>query len=375
MEEVQGAGGVAGGNRFAYDGRLGELYVLFIKNLLLTILTLGIYRFWAKTRVRRYLWSHTSLFGDRFEYTGTGKELFLGFLIALVLFVVVVAILGGLSALFGEVVAQIVFGVLYVLLFFLFFVARFAALRYRLSRTRWGGIRGGLAGSPWRFAGISVGWNLLNLLTVGLLGPVVKIRTLGYRIRNAYFGTARASFTAQAKDLYGRYLVYFFSSVFIALVGLAVAFGIVFALGLGDEMGELFRDRSPGEPPPQRLIWTILIGSYGVAFLIGLMMLPIVCWYYSFLYNYLLGRTVIAGIRFGGTVTTWGMFGYLIVNLLIMVFTLGLGFPWVMHRVMNFITANVVIDGAIDPDAVRQSQMSAPSTGEGLLELLDGGVV
>lgn len=83
MQDIQGAGDAAGGNGFVYDGRLGELYVLFIKNLLLTIITLGIYRFWAKTRVRRYLWSHTSLFGDRFEYTGTGKELFLGFLIAL----------------------------------------------------------------------------------------------------------------------------------------------------------------------------------------------------------------------------------------------------------------------------------------------------
>ena len=57
-------------------------------NLLLTIVTLGIYRFWAKTRIRRYLWSQTEFLGDRFEYTGTGKELLIGFLIVFAFLIV-----------------------------------------------------------------------------------------------------------------------------------------------------------------------------------------------------------------------------------------------------------------------------------------------
>ena len=78
-----GAGGTSAGaprtqfvphTQFVYDGRLGELYWIFIKNILLMIPTLTIWRFWGKTRMRRYLWSHTSLAGDRFEYTGTGGE-------------------------------------------------------------------------------------------------------------------------------------------------------------------------------------------------------------------------------------------------------------------------------------------------------------
>src|SRR5258705_6215321 len=72
--------------QFAYDGRLGELYGIFIVNLLLSIVTLGFYRFWGKTRIRRYIWSRLSLSGDAFEYTGTGGELFIGFLIVVVLF-------------------------------------------------------------------------------------------------------------------------------------------------------------------------------------------------------------------------------------------------------------------------------------------------
>ena len=52
---------------------------IHIVNILLTIVTIGLYRFWAKTRIRQYLWNHLEVEGDRLEYTGTGKELMLGF--------------------------------------------------------------------------------------------------------------------------------------------------------------------------------------------------------------------------------------------------------------------------------------------------------
>src|SRR5215471_14672701 len=68
-----------------YDGKLAELYRIFVPTLLLSIVTLGIYRFWGKTRIRRYLWAHTSFQGDRFVYADTGGELFRGFLFAALL--------------------------------------------------------------------------------------------------------------------------------------------------------------------------------------------------------------------------------------------------------------------------------------------------
>ena len=64
-----------------FDGRGGELFVVYIVNIFLTLVTLGIYRFWGKTRIRQYVWSHLRYKGDAFEYTGKGLELFLGFLI------------------------------------------------------------------------------------------------------------------------------------------------------------------------------------------------------------------------------------------------------------------------------------------------------
>src|SRR5689334_24469331 len=87
MTASDGAGSAmpaAGKTKLTYDGRVGELFVLWIKVLLLGIVTLGIYsRFWGKTRFRRYFWNHTSLLDERFEYDGTGGELFRRFLLAI----------------------------------------------------------------------------------------------------------------------------------------------------------------------------------------------------------------------------------------------------------------------------------------------------
>lgn len=65
----------------AYDGKTNELFKIYFLNLFLSILTLGVYHFWGKTRKRRYLTSSVHIENDRFEYTGYGYELFLGLIV------------------------------------------------------------------------------------------------------------------------------------------------------------------------------------------------------------------------------------------------------------------------------------------------------
>ena len=71
----------------AYDGDAGELLPIVLVNAVLSLVTLGLFRFWAKTRLRRYFLSRISFMGDRLAYTGTGKELFIGFLIVLMVLI------------------------------------------------------------------------------------------------------------------------------------------------------------------------------------------------------------------------------------------------------------------------------------------------
>src|SRR5437899_5818637 len=133
-EQPQRAGGAA----LVYDGRVGPLFRLWLKVTLLAVLTLGFYRFWGRTRIRKYLWSRISLDGERFEYDGTGGELFRRFLVTLVvlaplLFAPQIARLVGASA--GE--TGIVQAVQVALLFFVAYLGYYTGRRYRLNRTLW----------------------------------------------------------------------------------------------------------------------------------------------------------------------------------------------------------------------------------------------
>ena len=74
-------------NRVSFFDRRSDFRRLVFRGALLEFVTVGFYRFWLATDIRRHLWSHTSVEGDAPEYTGTAKELFLGFLFAVAILV------------------------------------------------------------------------------------------------------------------------------------------------------------------------------------------------------------------------------------------------------------------------------------------------
>src|SRR5512136_1676289 len=71
--------------RFTGDGR--AYWRILLRGAMLLAVTLGIYRFWLATDVRRFLWSNTEIAGESLEYTGTALELLLGFLVAIALLI------------------------------------------------------------------------------------------------------------------------------------------------------------------------------------------------------------------------------------------------------------------------------------------------
>src|SRR6188768_4566381 len=71
----------------SFSGGRGEFRRLVTRGAFLELITVGFYRFWLATDIRRHLWSNTHIDGDAAEYTGRGKELLIGFLFALAILV------------------------------------------------------------------------------------------------------------------------------------------------------------------------------------------------------------------------------------------------------------------------------------------------
>jgi uncharacterized membrane protein YjgN (DUF898 family) len=175
--------------RLAYRGTGGELFFIVIKNVFLTLITLGFYTPWARTAKRAFLWRQMEIGEHRLEYTGTGMELFWGYLKVGLVYLLLLGIPGGLQR--AAPTVSIVWRLVGTLI--LVFIIPFAiywSRRYLLGRTRWRGIRFGLAGEAKDFVKLFLWTSLLSGLTLGFYGPVANNRMYGFIMNNTRYGSA-----------------------------------------------------------------------------------------------------------------------------------------------------------------------------------------
>ena len=115
----------------------------------------------------------------------------------------------------------------------------------------------------------------------------------------------------------------------------------------------------------------IVVALFLVYTLFGLMILPLRCWWQAYLLRYLVAHTRAGRVVFASAISTRQMWGFLVLNYLIVVATLGLGWPWVMHRTLRLIANQLWIYGAPDGAAIGQPPDRGPRFGEGLLDMFD----
>ncbi|HVJ41428.1 MAG TPA: DUF898 family protein [Dongiaceae bacterium] len=360
--------------KLRYDGRIGALYWIFIKIVLLNIVTLTIYRFWGKAQLRRYVWSHMQLQGERLEYTGTGLELFLGFLLVIGLFSLFYAgiFLGAL--LFGQesALGTVLHLILPFFLIYLPMVAIYAAQRYRLTRTLWRGIRGGMTGSAWTYGFRALGYSLLVAVTAGLATPWAQMRLAEQRFNNSYFGDAKASLQASSKPVYKAFFLGFITYVVLMALLLAALYNIF-------DVGTLFARLSHpggGQADPEqmaRMAW-LFFAAY-LCVILGAAIIGVFAfsWYAASFF-----KAIAAGLRFDNLTFRSAMgaldyFRFWLGNILILAVTLGIGLPIIVHRSLRFFADRLEIIGEIDIERLKQNTLPKPRTGEGLLETFDAG--
>ncbi|GIW52414.1 MAG: hypothetical protein KatS3mg081_1769 [Gemmatimonadales bacterium] len=297
----------------AFHGTGGELFLIHLVNALLIVITLGIYWFWAKTKVRAYLYGQTEFDGDRFAYHGTGGELLRGWLkaVGLVFAVLVAGVL--IQLLLGEIV-----GALFIYAALGLVVAPMAivgARRYRLSRTSWRGVRFSFRASWKEFIPIFVPGVLLTVVTLGLYYPFFHVQVRRFLVDHSYFGNRPFSFDGDGRDIFGRHL--------LAL-----------------------------------LLFVPTLGFYWF-------------WYTAFRNRYYWSHTSFGGARFESTVTGGALLGLFLTNALLLLVTLGIAFPWVQVRTIRFHADRLVLAGPAELEEVRQEALAATATGEGLADLMD----
>jgi uncharacterized membrane protein YjgN (DUF898 family) len=215
---------------------------LLIRGAALLFVTLGIYRFWLSTDVRRFLWSNTEIAGDGLEYIGTARELLLGFLIAIALLVPINillflgAFIKGSAAQFSGVIALAVLTVLGQF-------AVYRARRYRLTRTVYRGLRFHQTGSAWRYAVCALFWWGMIGITLGLAYPFAQASLERFKVGHTFYGDLRGRFEGSGFGLFFRGLVMWLLVMVPLLLGIVAAISAIDWEALGEAM-----KRSPDDP-------------------------------------------------------------------------------------------------------------------------------
>jgi uncharacterized membrane protein YjgN (DUF898 family) len=306
-------------HRFSFHGTGGAFFAIVLKNMVLTILTLGIYSPWAKTARRAFLWQNTEIVGHRLRYHGTGQELLVGYIkVAIgyaILFGIPAAITHFVDATIGTIAQVAAFIIILPLIPFAIWGSR----RYLLSRTSWRGIRLRLEGPAGPYVKVFFLGYLLTIVTLGFYGPIWMNRMHRIALDATAVGTKKFQYRADDKE-----------------------------------------------------VWKIGIKGMGLTLLTCGFYYP---WYLAELSRYQMQNTWFDGAHGELNMTGSDMFQLLILQIFGVSMTMGLAFPWITCYSLQFTMSRLRFIGPIDFARIYQAQTDGSATADGLADALDVGVL
>lgn len=348
---------------FYFCGTGSEYFRIWIVNLLLTIITLGIYSPWAKVRRLRYFYGNTELNDESFDFTANPKRILIGRLIAIGVYLII-SVLGEFSPLIAAV------GGLLIMALFPWLVR--STLRFRARNSQYKNVRfafvGSLLGAYMLFGLVifanllitGVGYVAVNAQMVGtgvgifligfaLLAPFAWRLFKSYQFDNTQFGEMAFTWHASMLDVYKAVLIPIGIAILISIGGVVMA-------GLGGVIGSDFGV----------VVVLAVIGMY----LMVLLILPLI---QACLHKVVWGNLTIGESEF--VLNEFSIFRFAFIqftNFLLIGLTLGLFTPWAAVRLHRYKTETLSLvsyenfDEIITPQMVEESAL-----GEEIADVFD----
>lgn len=369
-----------------FKGSGGEYFKIWIVNILLTILTLYVYSAWAKVRTRRYFYGNTVLDNSAFEYHARGIQLLPGRLIGIAL--VALIALGEYLSIYVVAGAYV-----FVVLITPWAVCRSTAFNARMSSYR--NVRFGFTGKVYQYykyllfipaaffiaigavvaalvyAGVMPGEMALPLLPLGVLliyvaWPWLHCRLSGYSIDSSRYGTARFDTDLKASRFYGIYLSGIALSILLMLTFAIVGFGIIRLINADTPIDPDSLDTLLNSP--------VALMSLALAY-IGLIALGYFASAYigAKLRNYRFNRTLLdRKFQLSSTVRTLPLWWIEVSNLLLIIVTLGIAYPWAAVRKARFFARHTSVISQFSADQfVADQEQASSALGEEIGDAFD----
>jgi len=362
-----------------FTGSGSEYFRIWIVNLLLTLVTLGVYYPWAKVRRLRYFHGNTLVGEHPLGFHADPKKMLRGYLLVTLL-LVLYSSAGHFSPVAGLIAFLIVAAVWPALLK--------SSMQFRLANTSWRGLRFRFRGSVRGAYAALLPFFVPGLLIVGALvavpdqqnppdwyGVLMLLVFLGFfalvpwwwwRLKKFQhdhyaYGREQTELRTGAGSFYG----VFAETVGIGAAGMmvvgilvAVLVGIAAALGIG-------RGGLGDGPRPGGLIFFALIGT--LVFVVGLLAVQLVPrpYFTAKMQNLLWSRTASDAVGFESTLRFWPLFGLTLKNWLLIVLTLGLYWPFAAVAMQRLRVQAVTVVLQVDPQTLEDRARAAEGEAAG----------
>ena len=383
-----------------FEGSGFEYFKIWIVNILLTIVTLGLYYPWAKVRNRRYFCANSMLEDRNFEYHASGKQLFLGYLIAMGLLIAYIVLQNVSPALSGIALIILFFGLPWVI---------WRSLKFNMRMTSFSNVRfgfeNGLGGAYVNYLllpillfaviyGIPIAAFIFSMQTVGamaatpilFIGLIVglilalfvfafmKKRNTSYAINGYRYGQGIFYTDVKTKAFLWIILKCIGISI-MATVGILILMAVLASVsGLAGSLLEL--DLNIGDPESMQSVFqnSAIVAVIGLVYL-GLILISMLVLAYfvtrtrEYIYE---NSSLDKQITFFSSLKTLPFAWVMISNLLLIIFTLGLGLPWAKVRMARLFLENTHVDTSVGIDNyLTQRQGEQSSLGEQIGDAFD----
>lgn len=332
---------------FEFRANGAEYFRIWIVNLLLTIVTLGIYSAWAKVRRMRYFYGNTILDGHGFDYHAKPLQILKGRLIIVAAYAVFFLAIQAVPLLFLLLIPAALFGIPWIIQ---------KARLFQMRVTSYRNVRFNFHGDYQGALGAFVGWYFIASITFGILFPMWLYKRVNYTLNYAAYGKSDFRFVTPS----GSFFAFCYATAGMAVVVYA-AFAF-FVIKLGASSGGIDPEAAP----------THLLAAIGVAGIVGILLIAAAGMGIWGFYQARLANAAFGGIEIGATrvvseVKAWPLAWIEITNLFGMIFTLGLFYPWAAVRKMRYQLENTSLD---TPGGLGEFQAEQGEAGEALGEEL-----
>ena len=330
---------------FSFEGSGKEFFRIWIVNIALTILTLGIYSAWAKVRTNRYFYANTYLNGSNFEYNAEPKRILIGRLIVFGLYAIFI--------IFFEYLAMMEVALSIALIAFLAmpWLIR-QAVSFKLRNTSYRNVPFRYTGTTWAFykffifnifffvllAGIASFIPLVNMIVVFLLVGYIYVKFKELIINNSHYGDGNFQFFGDAGDVYNIYLK-ITGWIFLFGLGIVIVIAILAGAYGGEGIEELATTssqvgmESESVEDESAMAVAVMLGMFFIYLPVIFFQKGLSDGYHS---NFVRDNTTLNKANLKGIMSPLKMGWISLSNIVAIIFSLGLLYPWAKVRYIKY---------------------------------------